>query len=79
MAAKKRCPNKACHRMVRMTNAGTFYAHKPYTRSYSSEFIADCPASGCTPESFHVKQEQEGGADASTRTATGTTSDHSTE
>jgi hypothetical protein len=50
--------------MIRLTNAGTFYAHKPYTRSYSSEFISDCPASGHTIESFHVKRK-EGQADAS--------------
>lgn len=45
--------------MIRLTNAGTFYVHKPYTRTYSSEFIADCPASGHTVESFHVKQAQD--------------------
>lgn len=70
MADKKRCPNPACHRMIRLTNAGTFCVHKPYTRSYSSEFIADCPASGRTAASFHVKPPQED-VDADTPAADG--------
>lgn len=57
--------------MIRLTNAGTLYVHKPYTRTYSSEFIADCPASGHTVESFHVKRKEEAAQHGSSDPATG--------
>lgn len=59
-STRKRCPHKPCRRMVRLTNAGTFYVHKPYTRKFSNEMIPECPASGETIESFHVKHKREG-------------------
>lgn len=39
-----------CRRTVRLTNAGTFYAHKPYTRQFSGEMVPYCKASGMTPK-----------------------------
>lgn len=69
MAGKrKRCPEPACRRMIRLTSAGNFYAHKPYTRQYSGEFVPECAMSGRPPQAFHVKRGDDHEATETTRT-----------
>lgn len=40
---------------IRLTIAGTFYAHKPYTRAFSGEMVAYCSGGGLTPRETREK------------------------
>lgn len=48
--SKTRVSCGRCHRRIRLTQAGTFYAHKPYTRGFSGEMVPQCAAGGQTPQ-----------------------------